>query len=53
MLGNEKDNANADPNNVVFTIKDTKLFFVVVTISAKDNQTLSKILSKWFERSLY
>ena len=53
VLGNEKDNANADPNNVVFTIKDTKLFLVVVTILAKDNQILSKILSRWFERSLY
>ena len=53
VLGNEKGNANADPNNVVFTIKDTKLFLVVVTILAKDNQILSKILSKWFERSLY
>ena len=46
------DNANADSNNIVFTIKDTKLYNPVVTLPAKGNQKLSK-LSKWFERSAY
>ena len=41
------DNTNANPNNIIFTIK------VVVTLSARDNQKLSKILSKGFKRSVY
>ena len=40
------DNANANLNNIVFTIKDTKLFVSVKTLSASDNQKLSKLLSK-------
>ena len=47
--GNDNDNAN----NINFTIKDTKLYFPVVTLSAGDNQKLSKLLSKGFERSVY
>ena len=35
VLGNENDNANADSNNVVFTIKDTELYVPVVTLSAR------------------
>ena len=42
-----------DSNNIIFTIKDTKLYVTVVTLSAKDNQTLSKLLGKGFERSFY
>ena len=42
-----------DPNSDILTIKDTKLYFPVVTLSAKDNQKLSKLLSKGFERSVY
>ena len=45
-------NANANSNNIVFTIKDTKLFVPVVTLSIK-NQKLSKRLSKGLERSVY
>ena len=44
---------NNDDNNIVFTIKDTKLYVPVVTLSARDNQKLSKLLSKGFERSVY
>ena len=29
------DNDNANPNNIIFTIKDTKLYVRVVTLSAK------------------
>ena len=47
------DNTNANPNNIIFTIKDTKLNVPLVTLSAKVNQKLSKILSKRFERSVY
>ena len=35
------------------TIKDTILFVPFVILSARDNQKLSKILSKGFERSVY
>ena len=34
------DNDNVNPNNIIFTMKDTKLFVFVVTLSAKDNQKL-------------
>ena len=38
-------NTNADPNDIIFTIKDTKLYVLVVF--------LSKLLSKGFERSVW
>ena len=47
------DNTKANPNNIVFTIKDTKLYVPVVNLSAKDNQKLLKLLSKGLERSVY
>ena len=37
------ENNNADTNNINFTIEDTKLYVPVVTVSAKDNQKLSKL----------
>ena len=45
---NEKGNAD----NIIFTIKDTKLYVPVVILSARDNQKLSKLLRKAFERSV-
>ena len=42
------DNTNANPN-IIFTIKDTKLCVPVVTLSARQNKKLSKLLSKRFE----
>ena len=50
--GNDNDNDN-NANDIIFTIKDTKLYVPVVTLSARDNQELSKLLSKGFERSVY
>ena len=47
------ENNNADTNNINFTIEDKKLYVPVVTVSAKDNQKLSKLFSKRFERSVY
>ena len=48
------DNANnVDSNYIIFTIKDIKSYVPVVTFSAKDNQKLSKFLSKVFERLVY
>ena len=49
--GPDDDDANLD--NIVFTIKDKKLFVPVVTLSAKGNKKLSKPLSKGFKRSVY
>ena len=31
---------NRDSDNIIFTIKDTKLYVPVVTLSARDNQKL-------------
>ena len=48
------DNVNdRDFNNFIFTMKDTKLYVPVVTLSGRDNQKLSKILSQRFEKSVY
>ena len=52
------DNTNSDPNNIIFTVIDTKLYVPVVTLSVKDyqkskKQKLSKCFSKGLERSVY
>ena len=47
------DNTNADPNSIIFTITDTNLYVHIVTLLAKDNQSLSKFLIKGFQRSVY
>ena len=47
------DNTNANPNNNIFTTKDRKLQVPIVTLSARDNQKLSKLHSKGFKRSVY
>ena len=47
------DNADANSNNIIFTIKDKKLYVPVLTLSAKDNLKLTKHLSKGLERSVY
>ena len=53
------DKSNASSNNIIFTIKDTKVYVSVVTVvtvvtfTAKDNQKLTKLFSKGFERSIY
>ena len=46
-------NDNYNTNNITFTIKDTRLFVPVVTLSARDNQKLSKFARKGFGRSVY
>ena len=53
VAGTDNANGNDDDNNIIFTIKDTKLYVPVVTLSARDNQKLSKLLSEEFERSVY
>ena len=52
--GNENDiNNNDNANNIIFTINGAKLFVPVVTLSARDNQKLSKLLRKEFGRPSY
>ena len=51
VLGN--DNTNANDNNVIFTIKATKLYVPVITLLVKNNQKISKRLSNGFERLLF
>ena len=45
------DDANA--NNVSFTIKETKLYVPVLSLSAKDNKKPSKLFNKGFQKSVY
>ena len=53
LSASDKDNANPALNNIIFTIKDTKLYVRVVTLSAKDNQKLSKLFNKGLERAVF
>ena len=48
VAGANNDNCNS--NNIIFNINDTKFYVPVVTLSENDNQKLSKLLSKGFER---
>ena len=47
------DNTDVNLDNIIFIIKDTKLYVAVVILSAKDNQKLSKLYTKRFEKSVY
>ena len=47
------DTTNANHNNIIFAIQDTKLYVPVVNLSARYNQNVSKLFSKGFERSVY
>ena len=53
VLGNENDNTDVSSNNVIVTIKGTKLYIPVVTLSVKNNQKLFKLLTKGLEMSVY
>ena len=41
VTGTDNANGNND-DNIIFTIKDTKLYVPVATLSVKDNQRLSR-----------
>ena len=47
------DNNDANSNNIILTIKNTKLYISVVILSARGHRKLSKLLSKGLERSVY
>ena len=38
----DNGNGNVNDNNIIFTIKGTKSYVPVVTLSERDNQKLSK-----------
>ena len=46
------DNVNANDDNIIFTIKDTKLHVPVVTLSAQDNKNYQNFLAKEFKYQL-
>ena len=46
------NDSNDNANKIIFTVKDTKLYVPVVTLSWKDNHKLLTLLSKGFERSV-
>ena len=52
LAGFGVENDGADYNSTIFTIKDTKIYVLVVLLSPKDNQNLFKLLRKGFERSV-
>ena len=52
-VGNADNNDDTDSQIIIFTIKDTRLYTPVVTLTAKDNQKLLKCLRKVFERSVF
>ena len=51
--GNDNIIDNNFDSNIMFTIKDTKLYVPVVTLSTKDNQKITKLLIKGFEILVY
>ena len=54
VAGNENDiNYKGNGKNNIFTIKGTKLYVPVITLSARYNKKLSKLLSKGSKRSVY
>ena len=54
VVGTENDvNDNNNANNIIFTIKDTKLYIPVLNLSAKDNEKLAKLFKKRFEVSTH
>ena len=53
VAGTDNANSTNDDNDIIFTINDTKLNVPLVTFSPRDNQELSKLFSKWFERTVY
>ena len=47
VVGNENNiHESTNANDIIFTIKDTNLYVPVVTLSARCNKKLSKLLSK-------
>ena len=43
----------SEDGNSVFAVTDTKLYVLIVTLSAEDNVKLSKLLGEGFKRPIY
>ena len=48
VLSAAGNDTNENPDNTIVNIKDTKSHVPVVTLLTRENQNLSKVLSKWF-----
>ena len=46
-------NNDTNSEKIIFTIKETKQYVPVVTLSTKDNKKLSKLVSQRFKRTVY
>ena len=53
MADTDKAKGNNDDDNIVFTMKDTKLFAVVTILSTGGKIKLSNLFSKGFGISVY
>ena len=55
LLAAVADNVNGydNDNGVIFTIKGTKLYVTVVTLSGKNNEKFLKLYTKGFKTSVY
>ena len=42
VFSNDNENANVGSENIIFTIEDTKLYVLIVTLLTIDNQNLPK-----------
>ena len=49
VASTDKANGNNDKNFVIFTIKGSKLYVLVVTLSARDNQNYENFLAKYLK----
>ena len=53
-VGGTEYSINEDCNvNIIFTIKDIKLYVPIETLSAKDNQKLIKLINNELKKSIY
>ena len=50
-IGDNADATGAD--SATFKITDAKLYVLIVTLSAENNEKLSKLLGEWFKRFVY
>ena len=46
LSANDDDYTDAEPNNVILAIKDTKLYVPLAILPAKDNRKISNVLAK-------
>ena len=52
FFAGDTGNTNSNHNGIVFSIRGTKLYIPVVTLSSKGSKKLSKLFRKGFERSV-